>query len=319
MPRSFRQLLIAVAALAGLAGPAAAQDMTTSDVTRMEQAVDGVGADILTVRQRDRTAARAFQTELADLEDEVTYLKVKLRRERRVSRADWIDVRDRLENLRSRVNGTDTYAGRYGRNNPNNPNDPNIDRVDRNYPNVERNDRNAPTTGVGNGVVPSGTELDVRLEQALSSDTNQVEDRFEATTVVDLRENGRIVIPAGSRVRGVVTAVRNAGRVERKGELQLSFDQITVNGRNYPIRGTVTQALESGGYKDDAEKIGAGAAVGAIIGGILGGVKGAITGILIGGGGVVAATEGQNVTLAAGTILRMRIDQDLTINRVTRQ
>jgi hypothetical protein len=307
MPRSIRQLLIAVAALAVLAGPAAAQDMTVGDITRMEQAVDQVGADILKVRQRDRAAARAFQTELADLEDEVTYLKVKLRRERHVSRADYIEVRDRLENLRSRVNGTDTYAGRYGGANP--P----VERTDRNP------DRSATGTTFGNGVVPSGTELDVRLEQALSSDTNQVEDRFEATTVVDLREGGRVVIPAGSRVRGVVTAVRDAGRVERKGELQLSFDQITVNGRNYPLRGTVTQALESGGYKEDAEKIGAGAAVGAIIGGILGGVKGAITGILIGGGGVVAATEGQNVNLPVGTILRMRIDQDLNINRVTRQ
>jgi TolA-binding protein len=307
MPRSIRQLLIAVAALAVLAGPAAAQDMTVGDITRMEQAVDQVGADILKVRQRDRAAARAFQTELADLEDEVTYLKVKLRRERHVSRADYIEVRDRVENLRSRVNGTDTYAGRYGGANP--P----VERTDRNP------DRSATGTTFGNGVVPSGTELDVRLEQALSSDTNQVEDRFEATTVVDLREGGRVVIPAGSRVRGVVTAVRDAGRVERKGELQLSFDQITVNGRNYPLRGTVTQALESGGYKEDAEKIGAGAAVGAIIGGILGGVKGAITGILIGGGGVVAATEGQNVNLPVGTILRMRIDQDLNINRVTRQ
>jgi hypothetical protein len=120
-------------------------------------------------------------------------------------------------------------------------------------------------------------------------------------------------------VRGVVTAVKNAGRVERKGELQLSFDQITVNGRNLPIRGTVTQALEAGGYRDDAEKIGAGAAVGAILGGILGGVKGAITGILIGGGGVVAATEGEDVNLPSGTILRMRLDQDVNVGRVTRQ
>src|SRR5687768_9248750 len=131
MPRSIRQLLMAVAAVAVLAGPAAAQDMTSSDVTRMEQTVDQLGTDILNVRQRDRAAARAFQTELADLEDEVIYLKVKLRRERRVSRADYIDIRDRLENLRARVNGTDTSAGRYGRNNPNDPN------VERNTPSID--------------------------------------------------------------------------------------------------------------------------------------------------------------------------------------
>jgi hypothetical protein len=306
MLRSVRQLLVAVAAVAVLTGPAAAQDMTSSDVTRLEQTVDRIGADLMQLRQRDRAAARALQAELNDLDEEVTYLKVKLRRERVVSRADFMDVRDRLENLRARVTGNDTYAGRYGTGDSRTSTNPN-------YP-ASTNRTVAP------GVVPLGTELDVRLDRALSSDTAQVEDRFDATTVVDLRDNGRVLIPAGSRVRGVVTAVKDAGRFERKGELQLSFDQITVNGRNYPLRATVTQALESGGYREDAEKIGTGAAVGAILGGILGGVKGAITGILIGGGGVVAATEGEDVNLPAGSILRVRLDQDLDVNRsLTRQ
>lgn len=297
MLRSVRQLLVAVAAVAVMAGPAAAQDMTTSDITRLEQTVDQIGADLVELRQRDRTAARALQAELNDLEEEVIYLRVKLRRERVVPRADYDDVRNRLERLRTRVTGNDINSGRYG------------------TADSRATSPRADTARTAKaGVVPMGTELDVRLDRALSSDTAQVEDRFEGTTVVDLRENGRVLIPAGSRVRGVVTAVRNAGRFERKGELQLSFDQITVNGRNYPVRGTVTEALESGGYREDAEKIGTGAAVGAILGGILGGVKGAITGILIGGGGVVAATEGEDVELPAGTILRVRLDQDLDVN-----
>jgi hypothetical protein len=164
-----------------------------------------------------------------------------------------------------------------------------------------------------------GTEIDVRLETALSSDTNQVEDRFEGTTVVDLRQNGRVLIPAGSRVRGVVTAVHEAGRVDRKGSLSLSFDEISINGRRYPIRGSVTEALEAGGYKEDAGKIGAGAAVGGIIGGILGGLKGAVTGILIGGGGVVAATEGKDVELTPGTVLRVRLEEPLSVRGTLNQ
>ena len=47
-------------------------------------------------------------------------------------------------------------------------------------------------------------------------------------------------------------------------------------------------------------KIGTAAGAGAIIGGILGGVKGAIAGILIGGGGIVAATPGKDVELEPG-------------------
>jgi hypothetical protein len=308
---SVRQLLVAAAAVAILVGPApaVAQDMTTSDVTRLEQTVDGLYADLAQLRQRDRAAARSLEAELMTLDEEVTYLKVKLRRERNVSRADYLDVRDRLENLSARVSGRDTTGGyTTGRTDP----------TDRTNPYPASGTR-TPTATTQPGVVPMGTELDVRLEQRLSSDTARVEDRFEATTVVDLRENNRVVIPAGSRVRGVVTSVRNAGRLERRGELQLSFDQITINGRNVPIRGTVTEALEAGGYREDAEKIGAGAAVGAVLGGILGGVRGAITGILIGGGGVVAATEGQDVDLPSGTILRMRLDQDVNVAGLTRQ
>ena len=81
-----------------------------------------------------------------------------------------------------------------------------------------------------------------------------------------------------------------------------------INNRNYDTKAYVTQALESEGIKGEAGRIGAGSAVGAIIGGILGGVKGAVAGILIGGGGVIAATEGKDVHLPEGTVLRVRFD-----------
>jgi hypothetical protein len=107
--------------------------------------------------------------------------------------------------------------------------------------------------------------------------------------------------------------VQKATRTERKGSLTVAFDQLTVNGRSYPIHGTVTQALESEGIKGELPKIGAGAGVGAIIGGILGGAKGALLGVLIGGGGTIAATEGKDVTLPPGTTLRVRMEQAITI------
>jgi hypothetical protein len=46
--------------------------------------------------------------------------------------------------------------------------------------------------------MPAGQELDVRLQTTLDSDTAQPEDRFEATTVVDLVQDGRVLVPAGS-------------------------------------------------------------------------------------------------------------------------
>ena len=161
--------------------------------------------------------------------------------------------------------------------------------------------------------VPVGTELDVRLQQSLSSATAVVEDRFEATTLVDLKEGDRTIIPAGSVMRGVVSSVTKTTRLERKGSLTLAFDQVRVNGRDYPIRATVTQAIQSEGIAGEKERIGIGAGAGAILGAILGGAKGALAGILIGGGGTIAATEGKDVTLPAGTVLRVRFDQPLTV------
>ena len=97
--------------------------------------------------------------------------------------------------------------------------------------------------------------------------------------------------------------------------MTVAFDRLTINRRSYPMRATVTQALESEGIKGETEKIGIGAGAGAILGAILGGAKGALAGILIGAGGTVAATEGKDVELPAGTVLRVRLDSALSLAR----
>jgi len=63
----------------------------------------------------------------------------------------------------------------------------------------------------------------------------------------------------------------------------------------------------------DITRIGAGATIGAIVGGIIGGGKGALVGVLVGSGGTMAATEGTDVSLPVGTILRIRVDEPLTV------
>jgi hypothetical protein len=163
------------------------------------------------------------------------------------------------------------------------------------------------------GQIAAGQELDVRLQSTLSSETAAVEQRFEATTAVDLMQDGRVIVPAGSIVRGVVSGVKQAGRIERAGSLTLSFDQMVVNGREIPIRATATSVFESGGIREEAGTAGVGAGAGAVIGGLLGGVKGAIVGAVIGAGGAVAATDGKDITLPAGSIIRIRLDSPVYV------
>ncbi len=163
------------------------------------------------------------------------------------------------------------------------------------------------------GLIPVGQEMDVRLQTALSSNTATAEQRFETTTVVDLKQGDRVLVPAGSTVRGIVRSVQEAGRVDRSGSLTLAFDQVTVNGREYPMRANATEVFESKGIREEVGTVGAAGAVGAIVGGIIGGLKGALIGAVVGSGGVIAATEGKDIELPAGTIIRLRLDSPVRI------
>ena len=314
-------MVLMLALAAGSATPVAAQtratSVTSADIQRLQDSIYNVSRDVSDVRSRDEATASQLQAELDDARDEAIYLKVKLRKNQAIPRREFTDVRDRIESIRTRAGSASRDARRGNRFRDIPPIPPTGSRTEPAY-----NDPwpTSPTGTVGRSQnaneIPAGTEFDVRLQNPLSSKTAQVEDRFEATTMVDLRdERGRVLVPAGSVMRGVVSSVNKAGRIERKGSLTVAFDRVTINGRSYPIRATVSQALESEGIMGEKEKIGIGAGAGAILGAILGGAKGALAGILIGGGGTIAATEGKDVELPAGTVLRVRLDSPLTMAR----
>ena len=294
-----RVTLAGLVALSLAAPTAAQQNVTQSDIQRLQDNVYLADRDVAQLRTRDSSRATQLTTELDDLRDEVIYLKVKLRKDRTLARTEYADVRDRIEDVRTRARGDSTVTT-YPAVPPSNSGS--------SASSSTRPPTQTATRSRGGSEVPAGTEMDVRLQNSLNSGTALVEDRFEAASLVDLSVDGRTVIPAGSIFRGVVTAVEPATRTNRTSKMTVSFDQVTVNGRAYPIRGTVTEAIEGEGIKGEAGRTAAGAGVGAIIGGILGGAKGALLGVLIGGGGTVAATEGKDVTLPAGTVLRVRLD-----------
>ena len=286
--------------------------MTTSDVQRLQDELTQASSELSRLRSSNPDLATRLSPELEEIREEVIYLKVKLRKETNVPRSEYHATRDRIDafmgkvrnggtgsTTTTRTGGGTTVSGSGG--------------VSGNIPITGRGGAGLPDSPRGRAqgtvtIIPAGQEIDVRLQDRLSSETAQVEDRFEATTIVDVLEGSRVLIPAGSVMRGVVRTVNRATRTDRRGEMTVSFDQITIRDRAYPMRGTVTEALESEGVKGEAGRIGAGAGVGAIIGGIIGGVKGALLGVLIGGGGTIAATPGKDVVLDPGTVLRVRLD-----------
>ena len=280
--------LVLSAAILAVAGAAFAQAaVTVADIARLDATAVEIDRQVAGLGRSDVTLATESARRLADLRDDVAYLRVKLRRDGTVTRAEYTDVHDRLETLRV------TVAGRQR---------------------VSVSPVLPPEIDASPGVVPVASELDVRLQTALNSGTSRLEQRFEATTVLDWGLDGKVVVPAGSVVRGFVSSVRPAGRIDRTGSLTLSFDEILIGPRVSRLRASVVKALDPK-LSDDVTRIGAGAAVGAILGGILGGARGALLGVLIGGGGTIASTEGSDVDLPPGTILRISLDQALDLTR----
>src|SRR5262245_5609646 len=105
-----RGLLMGVI-MAGLAVPVAAQQSSTvtqTDIQRLQDNVYLAERDISQARSRDAGRADRLQSELDDLRDEVVYLKVKLRKERTLARSEYADVRDRIDDVRSRARGEST-------------------------------------------------------------------------------------------------------------------------------------------------------------------------------------------------------------------
>lgn len=167
--------------------------------------------------------------------------------------------------------------------------------------------------------VPSLTNLEIDLNDDLSSETSLVGDIVTATVVQDVIVDDFVAIAAGSEIQGVVTQAVPTRSFGGQAQLQLSFDRlITAAGDDMPI----AAVLEFSGRrqkKKDAATIGGSAAGGAVLGRILndkdrdeGTAVGAVVGAAI--GAIVAANNKVDpVELPAGTPLVLTLDTPLTI------
>ena len=117
---------------------------------------------------------------------------------------------------------------------------------------------------------------------------------------------------------GVVTAAERSARVKGRARVAFRFTAIDPPGdaQRMSMRTDTVSRLAEATKKQDAYKIGGGAAGGAIVGGILGGGDGAAKGAAIGGAagtGVVLATRGKEIRLGPGTPVSVRLAAPLTV------
>jgi len=162
--------------------------------------------------------------------------------------------------------------------------------------------------------VESGTVLPVELLETLSSESSRPGETFRARVDHDIRQDGRVVIPAGSEVVGEVTEAVPLRKVGGQAKLAVRFtDLVLPSGSSVPIRASfVGQGRNETGR--DAATIGGSAAGGAVLGRVLGKgnrTKGAVIGAIIGavvGTAVASRTPGEEVTLSRGSVVDIKLD-----------
>lgn len=182
----------------------------------------------------------------------------------------------------------------------------------------QNNDTAVPNADAGlNERMPAGTQFDVRLQQALSTEANEAGDQWSAVVVSDVTDGNRVLLQRGAVVTGEVT---QAGLVEIEGEerqlLAVNPSHIEADGQRYPIEAEVV-AAEARESRDlftgeNAAIVGGGTLAGGLLGELL--LDDALLGAVIGaaGGSAVAVSRSDtHLELREGTILTLELERDV--------
>jgi hypothetical protein len=175
----------------------------------------------------------------------------------------------------------------------------------------------AAATAQADSTLPEGTVLPVIFETTVSSAASRAEDKVLAKVREDVRLDGRVVIPAGSELRGHVTTARRSGKVKGQAYLALRFTELSMDGKTYTVSTATVSKLAPKTHEKDTKVIAGSAVAGALVGAVADGGKGAAIGAVVGGGagtGVVVATRGEEVSLPSGTRWRVRLTRPLSLD-----
>jgi hypothetical protein len=165
-------------------------------------------------------------------------------------------------------------------------------------------------------VIPSGTAITVRLQNALSSAISRPGDQFEATLDQAIVVDGQTVAGEGAHVLGRVVAARHSGRLAHPGYLRIALSSMTVNGKSVPLQSSSVMVAGTSHKRRNLAWIGGGAGGGALIGAIATGGTGALIGSAIGaagGSGAAYATGKKDVGFGPERRLTFRLTRPITI------
>lgn len=167
---------------------------------------------------------------------------------------------------------------------------------------------------------PMGTQMTFELDQPLMSASSQVGEAFTATISADVTDGrGRVVLPAGTRLRGTVTQAVPAKKADKKSFIAYSIAEAQLPDGTL-VQVSASERREGKGWtKKDGAIIGGSAGGGALAGGIIGGdAKGAAIGAVLGaaiGSGVALSKRGEDVTINAGESITLPLEAAVSVDR----
>jgi peptidoglycan hydrolase-like protein with peptidoglycan-binding domain len=166
-------------------------------------------------------------------------------------------------------------------------------------------------TAQGRLVLPEGSVIIVRTTSPLQSASARTGQTFETVVIDTVGVDNYTVIPAGSRIRGVMTFVQPAAR-NRSGVIEVNFDRLMLpDGSQLPIAAklTSTDPEERRQIESDPNArvvlIGGRGVAGA------GSARDPASTLLVALGNLLAGSS--NVNMPSGTALAVQLEQPLTL------
>ncbi|HEU4681529.1 MAG TPA: hypothetical protein VFS51_07285, partial [Gemmatimonadales bacterium] len=175
-------------------------------------------------------------------------------------------------------------------------------------------------------MLAAGTAISAKFDAGINSRTHKVGQKLTGTVSSDVKDkNGRVVIPAGSKVHITIAAIHESERKSDKtGKLVLTPTKVVIAGRSYPVTGsavaldrTLQDRKTNAG---DIAKVGVGAGAGALLGTAVSGgsTKGAVIGGIAGAAvGTQRAVETQDRDVVVPVGSRLKVTLGSTFRRTS--
>jgi hypothetical protein len=165
--------------------------------------------------------------------------------------------------------------------------------------------------------LPAGTDISVRMIDAVDSSQATVGQTFRASISDPLTYNGMTLVPRGADAVVKLVNAHDSGKLTGKADVTLALWSVKVDGKMVDVNTqTISKQSDSGKGTKTGTMAGGGAVAGAIIGAIAGGGKGAAVGAGAGaaaGTGVSAVTKGPTVKVPSETVLTFSLENAVTI------